>query len=95
MGRPVSDTARLAAYLAIAQDLVRVWSLNKAGVERLREELRPGLRLAAGDAQLASAGALPSKSVDEACSFPSGRAVGLTSKSSLSTSEVLRGEVDS
>ena len=86
-GRPASETARLTAYLAIAQDMLRVWSLNKAGVERLREELRPRLRLAAGDAQLRSGPAPFHQVGDEALFFPIGAGAGMTEEKLLELSQ--------
>ena len=93
-GRPASETARLTAYLAIAQDMLRVWSLNKAGVERLREELRPRLRLAAGDAQARSGPALSSSRRRGPVLSHRGGCRPDGGKAPRAKSEVLRGEVD-
>jgi tetratricopeptide (TPR) repeat protein len=69
-GPPVSDTAALAGYIALVQNLVRVWGLNKAAVERLREAVRKRLNLPIGEAQLRSGSPPFHEVVAEALLFP-------------------------
>ncbi len=80
VGRPASDTARLAAYVLVTQGGVRVWSFNKEALETVRESLRARLHFGLGEATLRRSPAAFHDAVAEALIFPTGSGSQLTTE---------------
>jgi tetratricopeptide (TPR) repeat protein len=78
VGRPAADTACLSGYIAIVQDFVRVWGMNKASVEQLRDTLRTRLRLPIGEGRFQNGPPAFHDVVAEALIFPTGPGSQLT-----------------
>jgi tetratricopeptide (TPR) repeat protein len=50
-GAPPADAGRMAAYIMVAGDVLRVWGPNKERFERVRDEVKKRLGLGIGEAQ--------------------------------------------
>ena len=78
VGRPASDTAGLAGYIAIIQDYLRIWGVNKAAIERVRDTLRQRLQLPISAGRFQSDSPAFHDVVAEALIFPTGPGSQLT-----------------